>query len=50
MPLNSNEDIKALFAMTPYYYKTSAADQAKLDNISHLSVQAEFGICLYERE
>lgn len=50
MPLNTNEDIKALFAMTPYYYKTSAADQTKLDDISQLSVQAEFGVCLYERE
>jgi len=50
MPLDSNADIKALFAMTPYYYKTSAADQAKLDTIDSLSVQAEFGVCLYERE
>lgn len=50
MPLDTNEDIKALFAMTPYYYKTSAPDQAKLDDISRLIVQAEFGVCLYEKE
>lgn len=49
MPLNSNADIKALFAMTPYYYKTSAADQAKLDKVASLTVQAEFGVCLYEK-
>ena len=49
MPLESNADIKALFAMTPYYYKTSAADQAKLEKLDRLTVQAEFGVCLYER-
>jgi len=50
MPLDSNDDIRALFAMTPYYYKTSAADQAKLEDIERLTVQAEFGVCLYERK
>lgn len=50
MPLDTSDDIKALFAMTPYYYKTSAADQAKLDNVSQLTVTAEFGICLYGKE
>ena len=50
MPLDSNADIKALFAMTPYYYKTSAADQAKLEGMERLNVQAEFGVCLYEKE
>lgn len=50
MPLDSNADIKALFAMTPYYYKTSASDQAKLDTLTHLEMEAEFGVCLYEKE
>lgn len=50
MPLEKNADIKALFAMTPYYYKTSAADQAKLESLERLTVQAEFGVCLYEKE
>ena len=50
MPLDSSADIKALFAMTPYYYKTSAADQAKLEGVERLNVQAEFGVCLYEKE
>ena len=50
MPLRSNAHIKALFAMTPYYYKTSAADQAKLDTLDSLDVEAEFGVCLYEKE
>ncbi len=50
MSLSDNADIKALFAMTPYYYKTSAGDQAKLDRVDQLTVQAEFGVCLYEKE
>lgn len=50
MPFTDNADIRALFAMTPYYYKTSAADQAKLDGISSLTVQAEFGVNIYEKE
>lgn len=50
MPLSCEDDIKALFTMTPYYYKTSAADQAKLDSLSSLTVSAEFGVCLYEKE
>ncbi len=50
MPLETKEDIKALFAMTPYYYKTSAADQAKLEHLDRLTVTAEFGICLYGKE
>lgn len=31
--LDSNEDILNLFKMTPYYYKTSRADQRKLENL-----------------
>ncbi len=49
MPLNSGADIRALFAMTPYYYKTSAADQAKLEQVEKLTVQAEFGVNLYKK-
>ena len=45
--LNSNEDILNVFTMTPYYYKTSAADQAKLKNLNRLETQIEFGILIY---
>jgi len=44
--LSSNEDIQNLFSMTPYYYKTSAADQAKLSKIDALSITAEFRILI----
>ena len=48
--LDSNKDIKALFMMTPYYYKTSRADQAKLDNINSLDIQAEFCAEVYDNQ
>lgn len=38
------EDIKRLFSMTPYYYKTSAADHAKLEALK--SVETELEVCL----
>ena len=31
--LDNNEDIRNLFKMTPYYYKTGKADQEKLNNL-----------------
>ena len=47
--LSSNEDIISLFEMTPYCYKTSASDRAKLDSLSSLSVTAAFGIAAYRK-
>ena len=41
--------IQALFAMTPYYYKTSAADQEKLRAVSHLVTPVAVGISRYVR-
>ncbi|MDD6188306.1 MAG: methyltransferase domain-containing protein [Clostridiales bacterium] len=37
-------DVKRLFSMTPYYYKTSAADQAKLDALDRIETELE--VCL----
>lgn len=37
-------DVKRLFSMTPYYYKTSAADQAKLDALESIDTKLE--VCL----
>ncbi len=45
--LKSNEDIKNLFLMTPYYYKTSREDQLKLEKLSKLTVEAEFLVLEY---
>ncbi len=48
--LSSNEDIKNLFTMTPYYYKTSADDQAKLDALETLDTEISFEILTYKKK
>ena len=48
--LPCNEDIQALFRMTPYYYKTGAEDQQKAERAQALDVTLAFGLALYERE
>ena len=43
------EDIRDLFRMTPYYYKTGKDDQRKLESIKALDVTFSFGILLYRK-
>ncbi len=50
LDISSNEDIQNLFKMTPYYYKTSKDDQAKLNNLGSLKVSAEFEIRVYRKD
>lgn len=50
LTLNSREEIAALFAMTPYYYKTSAADQEKLARVESLTTPLAFGISVYRKK
>lgn len=47
--LSSREEIKNLFMMTPYAYKTSRADTERLLSNSELSVEAEFIIFVYKK-
>ncbi|MBR4880955.1 MAG: methyltransferase domain-containing protein [Clostridia bacterium] len=47
--LNSTEDIKNLFSMTPYYHKTAQSDIAKLDRLTHLNTEIEFEILIYKK-
>ena len=47
--LSSQADIEALFMMTPYYYKTSRADQEKLKQLDTLETETAFGLLIYER-
>ena len=47
--IKGKEDIKALFAMTPYYWKTSESDAAKLDYIEELETLLDFDIIVFER-
>lgn len=45
--LDTNEDIRNLFMMTPYFYKTSRAGQEKLLSAARLDTEIEFGIDVY---
>ena len=47
--LSDSEEIMALFQMTPYYYKTGAADQAKARQAQALDTWLEFGVVVYEK-
>lgn len=47
--LTDGGDIRALFTMTPYYYRTSPADADKLYRLRELDVTAHFYIFVYEK-
>ena len=47
--LASQADIQAVFRMTPYYYRTSPGDRAKLDLYASLDTEIEFVIAEYEK-
>lgn len=42
-------DVKRLFSMTPYYYKTSAADHAKLEALEQVDTELEVCLLRYLR-
>lgn len=50
LTLHTPSDIAALFAMTPYYYKTSAADQEKVAQLCTLTTPIAFGISIYRKK
>ncbi|MBQ8551854.1 MAG: methyltransferase domain-containing protein [Clostridia bacterium] len=43
-------ELKSLFLMTPYAFKTSQSDAAKLDALSHLEITADFDIFVYKKK
>ena len=45
----SREDIRAVFRMTPYYYRTSPADRAKLEPLETLDTEISFVLAEYEK-
>ena len=47
--LRDAAEIEALFRMTPYYYKTSRADQEKLARLQTLETETAFGLLVYEK-
>lgn len=45
----NGDDLKQLFAMTPYYYRTSKDDIAKLDTVDSLMLTVDFVILEYKK-
>lgn len=47
--LGCREDIENLFAMTPYFYKTSERDREKLAALSRLDTEIGFGVFVFQK-
>ena len=47
--VEGEEAIEALFSMTPYYWRTSESDHAKLKNLQTLTTQVDFDIFVYQK-
>ncbi len=47
--VNSHEHIEALFSMTPYYWRTSPHDRAKLEQLEALTTEVDFDIFIYQK-
>lgn len=48
MKLGSQEDIQALFSMTPYYYRTGVNQQERLAALDKLDITADFELLIYK--
>ncbi len=48
--VSGNENIKNLFAMTPYYWRTSQSDVEKLDSLSELESEIDIIFAIYKKE
>ncbi len=48
--IEGREQIKALFAMTPYYWRTSKEDAHKLDKLDTLTTEIDIMISVYKKE
>ena len=47
--VEGREAIDALFSMTPYYWRTSEADRAKLNKIQSLQTELDFDVFIYRK-
>ena len=45
--LDNSHDIQSLFAMTPYYYKTSEEGHRRAEGLTHLVTSADFTLLVY---
>ena len=48
--IDNNEDIRKLFAMTPYYYKTGTEGHERVNALSELETQADFELIIYRKQ
>lgn len=48
--VQGNSMIQSLFSMTPYYWRTSESDRAKLDGIECLETELDFDIYIYGKD
>lgn len=48
--ISTQEELQNLFAMTPYLYKTSLKDKAKLEKIDKLDIKVEFLLTLFKKK
>jgi 23S rRNA (guanine745-N1)-methyltransferase len=46
----NGEDLKTLFSMTPYFYRTSEENKARLNNVDNIDLTVEFTILQYRRK
>lgn len=49
LKLNTSEDIRSLFMMTPYAYRTSREDRERVLSLSEVTTDVEFVIDVYEK-
>ncbi|MBQ7335844.1 MAG: methyltransferase domain-containing protein [Clostridia bacterium] len=47
--VKGREEIEALFSMTPYYWRTSKTDRAKLTDLEELETEVDFDIFLFRK-
>ncbi|SEK81318.1 23S rRNA (guanine745-N1)-methyltransferase [Ruminococcus sp. YRD2003] len=50
MELRDSSDIRSLFSMTPYYYKTGRTEQERLEALAELTTQADFEVLTYRKK
>ncbi len=48
--IDAPQDIRDLFSMTPYYYKTSAEGHRRLEALTALETDADFELLIYKRK
>jgi 23S rRNA (guanine745-N1)-methyltransferase len=49
MHIASQEELQALFSMTPYYYRTGKKQQERLVKLTELDITADFELLIYQK-